>query len=188
MDNDPNQIPHPSEPTPNQPSNNEPGPIINDNPSTPPPNTQKTVSQNNKKNMFMAGVFVFLFIGGIIGYIFLVPEEDKTNQTQQDTEENLEDGPENDAIRKADLSRFEAEIFNSAANNNGSFPTDANIADSEWIASNMPDVKLTDPTGVPYVYEAFPVGCDNVSTPCRGYTLTATLSDGTTETRTDAYR
>lgn len=77
---------------------------------------------------------------------------------------------------------------------NGYYPTLANMNDSSFLSSNMQGLDpaaLQDPTGSSqtlvsspvagaYAYVPTPSGCDNTTTQCTGFTLTATLEGGGT--------
>lgn len=77
---------------------------------------------------------------------------------------------------------------------NGRYPTLANLNDSTWRAANMKGLDaeaLKDPKGSAqtlvdtaganaYSYAVTPSGCDNSTTDCTGYTLTATYEGGGT--------
>jgi hypothetical protein len=104
------------------------------------------------------------------------------------------DEPESDdTIRETDIKSIHGQVEAYYAQN-GRYPTFANINDSAWRSVNMKGFdseNLKDPDGteaklvaVPakgvYAYEVTPEGCDNSSTDCSGYTLTATLDKGGT--------
>ena len=93
-----------------------------------------------------------------------------------------------DTKRKTDINAIQGQV--EAYNTNaGYYPTLANINDSAWRATNMKGLDpsaLQDPQGSAqtlvaapvaksYAYAALPSGCDNTSTNCTSYTLTATL-------------
>ena len=81
---------------------------------------------------------------------------------------------------------------------NGKYPTLANVNDATWRGTNMKGLDaeaLKDPKGAAqtladaaaanvYSYVVTPSGCDNSSTDCSGYTLTATLEGGGTFAKT----
>ena len=76
-----------------------------------------------------------------------------------------------------------------ATNENSNYPTLANMNDATWRDDNMPGldvealgdprdntsppVLVATPTDDRYSYEPTPAGCDNSTTPCIEYTLTA---------------
>jgi prepilin-type N-terminal cleavage/methylation domain-containing protein len=82
---------------------------------------------------------------------------------------------------------------------NGKYPTLANLNDSSWRTTNMKGLDadaLKDPKGSAqtlaaaaaanvYSYVATPSGCDNSTTDCTGYTLTATKEGGGTYVKTN---
>ena len=95
--------------------------------------------------------------------------------------------------RQTDLVALDGHIeaFNGT---NGYYPTLANMNDPSFISANMKGLDpsaLKDPTGSSatlvstpavgaYAYEPTPSGCDNATTECSGFTLTATLEGGGT--------
>jgi hypothetical protein len=99
-----------------------------------------------------------------------------------------------DAERKTDINalRSQLEVYYTE---NGSYPTLANLNDANWRKTNMksfdesalkdPDgsqSKLaTAPTAKVYSYQPTPAGCNGTN--CSGYTLAATLDNGTAYTK-----
>lgn len=98
-----------------------------------------------------------------------------------------------DTKRKTDVNALQGQIEAYQAQN-GKYPTLANINDSTFRAANMKGLDpaaLQDPKGSSqalcgsttancYTYAATPSGCDNSTTDCTAYTLTATLEAGGT--------
>ncbi len=98
-----------------------------------------------------------------------------------------------DTERKVDINALTGQVEAYWADKDY-YPTLANLNDPSWREANMKGLDseaLKDPDGTSavlnpkpaahvYAYTATPAGCDNVKTKCSGYTLTATLSDGTT--------
>lgn len=98
-----------------------------------------------------------------------------------------------DTERKTDINALYGQLEAYYADS-GKYPTLANLNTPSWLAANMKGLDiaaLQDPEGTSskllgapaakaYSYQALPAGCDNVKTACSDYTLTATLSDGTT--------
>jgi general secretion pathway protein G len=80
---------------------------------------------------------------------------------------------------------------------NGRYPTLANLNDATWRGNNIKGLDpeaLKDPKGSAqtlvasaaagsYSYDVGPAGCDNTTTDCTTYTLTATLEGGGTYTK-----
>ncbi len=98
-----------------------------------------------------------------------------------------------DTKRKTDINAIQGQVEAFQAQN-GKYPTLDNINDSTWRGDNMKGLDptaLQDPKGSSqalcgsttancYVYAATPNDCDNSTTDCTGYTLTATLEAGGT--------
>ena len=95
-----------------------------------------------------------------------------------------------DTKRKTDINALQGQV--EAYNTNaGYYPTLADINSSAWRATNMKGLDpsaLQDPQGSAetlvaspvagsYAYAAVPSGCDDVTTNCTSYTLTATLEN-----------
>lgn len=93
-----------------------------------------------------------------------------------------------DTKRKTDVNALQGQV--EAYNTNaGFYPTLANINDTSWRATNMKGLDpsaLQDPQGSAqtlvsapaaksYAYQPLPSGCDDSTTNCTSYTLTATL-------------
>lgn len=98
-----------------------------------------------------------------------------------------------DTKRTTDINAIQGQV--EAYNTNaGFYPTLANINSSSWRSTNMKGLDagaLQDPQGSAqtlvaspaakaYAYAASPSGCDNTTTNCTSYTLTATLENNTT--------
>jgi hypothetical protein len=93
-----------------------------------------------------------------------------------------------DSERKADVNALQTEVEMYWAGNNGTYPTLANINNTGWRTTNMPDIDttmFTDPDSTSATlasapaknaYSYQPTNCD--ASGCKSYTLTATLSDG----------
>jgi len=95
-----------------------------------------------------------------------------------------------DTKRKTDINALQGmvEAYNTNA---GYYPTLANINSAAWRATNMKGLDpsaLQDPQGSSqtlvaspaagsYAYAALPSGCDDATTNCTSYTLTATLEN-----------
>ena len=98
-----------------------------------------------------------------------------------------------DTKRKTDINALQGQIEAYEAEN-GNYPTLANVNSSTWRSTNMKGLDpsaLEDPNGSTqalcattttncYVFAVTPSGCDNSTTDCTGYTLTATLEGGGT--------
>lgn len=98
-----------------------------------------------------------------------------------------------DTKRKTDVNALQGQIEAFEAQN-GNYPTLANVNDSSWRATNMKgldpsalqdpkgstEALVTTPAANVYAYAVTPSGCDNSTTDCTGYTLTATLEGGGT--------
>ena len=98
-----------------------------------------------------------------------------------------------DTERKTDVNAVAShlEAYNAQ---NGRYPTLADVNDSTFRSANMkglPDDALKDPKGSStalcgsvgancYAYVVSPSGCDNSTTDCASYVLTATLESGGT--------
>jgi prepilin-type N-terminal cleavage/methylation domain-containing protein len=95
-----------------------------------------------------------------------------------------------DTKRKTDINALQGQV--EAYNTNaGYYPTLANINSTSWRGTNMKGLDpsaLQDPQGSAqtlvatpqtgaYAYAAAPSGCDDVTTNCTSYTLTATLEN-----------
>lgn len=104
-----------------------------------------------------------------------------------------------DTERKTDINALHGQLEAYYAEN-GYYPTLASVNDSTWRATNMKGLDnqaLRDPAGTSttlsaspakgtYAYAVKPLTCDNgVHGKCTGYTLTATLDDGTTYVKQD---
>jgi hypothetical protein len=102
-----------------------------------------------------------------------------------------------DTERKTDVNALQGQIEAYYAQN-GSYPSYAQLNDGNWRQTNLyglDEQAVADPDGTAhfasapaasvYAYQPTPGGCDNVKTQCTGYTLTATLSDGTTYAKKD---
>ncbi|HXY18258.1 MAG TPA: type II secretion system protein [Candidatus Nitrosopolaris sp.] len=104
-----------------------------------------------------------------------------------------------DTKRKTDINALQGQV--EAYNTNaGFYPTLADMNDSAWRSTNMKGLDpsaLNDPqnpnptstlcattTAHCYVYAVTPSGCDNSTTDCTSYTLSASLEDGTTYSKT----
>lgn len=116
---------------------------------------------------------------------------------------NLPNGPEDststnndsadDRAREADINALHSQI-EYYYGVNGYYPALANLNDKDFIAKNLigldssalsdPDssstILVAKPQAKAYAYAVTPVGCDNDSKKCTGYTLTATKTDGKT--------
>jgi hypothetical protein len=104
-----------------------------------------------------------------------------------------------DTERQNDITRIAVSLEEYGADNNGVYPSFADMNNSSFISSKMPSLDkeaLKDPSGTSYAlsatpqkglysYVVTPSGCDNSSQSkkCLSYVLTATLSDGTTYTQ-----
>lgn len=108
-----------------------------------------------------------------------------------------------DTQRKTDINNLRAKIETYQAQS-GNYPTLANLNSSGWRATNLkglaanalqdpkwnPSIKACTTKGVAqlttvtlpncFSYEVTPIGCDNVTTDCTSYILTATLEAGGT--------
>jgi len=97
---------------------------------------------------------------------------------------------------EVDLYTLQSYIEVAFVNNDGSYPTLAQLNDPVWRQTNMKgmDAEALTPAGststqlaatataAQYGYTGTPAGCDGAVTQCSGYTLTAKLQDGTTMT------
>lgn len=93
--------------------------------------------------------------------------------------------------RESDISQLNS-LLEYYYGQNSNYPTLANLNDSTWRSANLQidDEILTDPQGTAtlvgapaagsYSYQATPSGCDNSTTMCTGYTITATYEGGGT--------
>lgn len=109
-----------------------------------------------------------------------------------------------DTERKTDINAQHGQVEAYQAEN-GKYPTLANMQNRSWVSSNLKGLDLaalqdpkwsssiaacTDSSSLAidsnspqvdcYAYQPTPSGCDNTSTDCTGYTLTATLEGGGT--------
>jgi hypothetical protein len=104
-----------------------------------------------------------------------------------------------DTERKTDINALHSQLEAYDAEN-GYYPTLASLNDPAWRAANMKGLDseaLKDPSGTTaklaaspakgvYAYAVKPLACDNgTHGNCTGYTLTATLDDGTTYAKQD---
>jgi prepilin-type N-terminal cleavage/methylation domain-containing protein len=96
-----------------------------------------------------------------------------------------------DTQRKTDINALQSHVEAYYANF-GNYPTLANINDDTWRNDNMKGLDpetLVDPKGTQklgtaatanqYGYVVTPSGCDNTTTPCDGFTLSADLESDT---------
>jgi len=100
-----------------------------------------------------------------------------------------------DSERKTDLEAVQAHLEAYQAKNS-KYPTTSDMSAANFIAFAGTNFKgldtdaLYDPNGdgqtTLYVYAATPNLCDNSTTDCTGFTLTANLEDGTQDVRTSA--
>lgn len=84
-----------------------------------------------------------------------------------------------DTERRTDVNAIHAQVEAYHADN-GFYPTTANIASTSWVGTNLPGLDAeaqVDPTSGGYAYAAAPSGCDNSTTNCATYTLSADLED-----------
>jgi hypothetical protein len=102
-------------------------------------------------------------------------------------------GNAKDAERKTDLNAMETQL-EVYYTDNGSYPSLANLSNASWRKTNLQgedENAFKDPDGAAstiaakpqakaYAYQPSPANCNGSSIPCTSYTLTATLSDGTT--------
>ncbi|HET7673343.1 MAG TPA: type II secretion system protein [Candidatus Saccharimonadales bacterium] len=102
-----------------------------------------------------------------------------------------------DADRKSDINAIYSQVEVYFAEN-AKYPSLTQLNDSTFRTSNLKglqDDALTDPKGSgatlvsapasnAYSYEVTPAGCDNSTTDCTGFTLTATLEGGGTFAKT----
>lgn len=102
-----------------------------------------------------------------------------------------------DSERQTDIKAVHGQVEAYYAQN-GKYPTLANLNDSVWVTANLKGLDssaLHDPKGTAtpvaaaaaasvYSYAVTPAGCDNTTTDCTAYTLTATLEGGGTFART----
>ena len=102
-----------------------------------------------------------------------------------------------DSERQTDIKAVHGQVEAYYAQN-GKYPTLANLNDSVWVTANLKGLDssaLHDPKGTAtpvaaaaaasvYSYAVTPAGCDNTTTDCTTYTLTATLESGGTFART----
>jgi hypothetical protein len=98
-----------------------------------------------------------------------------------------------DTERKTDINALQAQLEAYNAEK-GFYPSLAQVNNAQWRAANLKgldEAALQDPEGTSktlssspaknvYSYKVIPVGCDNQKNDCTDYTLTATLSDGST--------
>jgi prepilin-type N-terminal cleavage/methylation domain-containing protein len=103
-----------------------------------------------------------------------------------------------DTERETDVKAIHGQVEAYYAQN-GKYPTLTNLNDSTWRSTNMKGLDseaLKDPKGTAstlanaaaanvYSYVATPSGCDNSTTDCSGYTLTATKESGGTFAKTN---
>lgn len=102
-----------------------------------------------------------------------------------------------DTERQTDIKAMHGQVEAYYAQN-GKYPTLGNMNDSAWRTTNMKGLDqeaLRDPKNAAYTlvgaavassysYAVTPSGCDNATTDCSGYTLTATLEAGGTFSKT----
>jgi general secretion pathway protein G len=81
-----------------------------------------------------------------------------------------------DSERKTDLNAVQGHLESYFAKN-GYYPTDGNVADATWVSNNLqgldPEALLDPTSGGAYTYGATPSSCDNSSTECSDFTLSA---------------
>lgn len=101
-----------------------------------------------------------------------------------------------DSERQTDINAVHSQVEAYYAQN-GRYPTNANLDDDTFVTAQLKglDVNaLRDPKGADnnvadaaaanvYAYAVTPAGCDNSTTDCTGYVLTATLEGGGTYTK-----
>lgn len=143
------------------------------------------VSLKNKKGFTIVELLIVIVVIGILATLVIVTFtgiQQKGRNSQRQTDINAVD------------SHVEAYYAQS-----GNYPTLANLNDSTWRASNMKGLDpeaLVDPkaasgttdiaaatSATAYGYAVSPTGCDNTSTMCDAFTLTATLEGGGTYTK-----
>lgn len=85
-----------------------------------------------------------------------------------------------DADRVNDIRVVASQLETYGAKNDGIYPTSANLADSAFVSANLvgldPDA-LLDPSGTAYTYTPAPANCDNSTTDCTSWTLSADLEE-----------
>lgn len=106
-----------------------------------------------------------------------------------------------DSERQTDIGALHSQLeAYHAQPQNGRYPTNTNLDLDSFVTTNMKGLDLTaladpkaaggsnDLAGAPaanvYSYVETPTGCDNSTTDCTGYTLTATLESGGTYVKT----
>lgn len=153
-----------------------------------------------------------MVLGGLTAIVFaLRPHKPTTASSSSNSQSPPSQSPQssnssidqasNNTKRQADIKSLYGQIESYYARK-GQYPTLANLNDSSWVAANMNGLNLeaadlkdpeassativAKPTAKAYSYEAKATdggSCDNIKKTCTTYTLTATLSDGTTYTK-----
>lgn len=134
-------------------------------------------------------------------------DQDTTSLTAEESTQSTDAGSTDtppptdvsaDAERESDIKTLHGQIESFYAQN-GFYPSLAHINNAEWRANNMKILDteaLIDPNGEAatlalepaanvYAYTPGPEQCDNDNTFCATYSLTATLSDGQTYTKSN---
>ncbi len=102
-----------------------------------------------------------------------------------------------DSERQTDINAIHSQVEAYHAQN-GKYPTNANLDTDSFVTTTLKGLDISalqDPKGTSndlaaaaaanvYSYVETPTGCDNTTTDCTGYTLTATLEGGGTYTKT----
>ena len=139
------------------------------------------VSLKNKKGFTIVELLIVIVVIGILATLVIVTFtgiQQKARNSQRQTDINAVD------------SHVEAYYAT-----NGNYPTLANLNDATWRSANMKGLDpeaLKDPkatsddlasgtgSATQYGYTVTPSGCDNTTTMCDSFTLTATLEGGGT--------
>ena len=139
------------------------------------------VSLKNKKGFTIVELLIVIVVIGILATLVIVTFtgiQQKARNSQRQTDINAVD------------SHVEAYYAT-----NGNYPTLANLNDATWRSANMKGLDpeaLKDPkatsddlasgagSATQYGYTVTPNGCDNTTTMCDSFTLTATLEGGST--------
>ena len=139
------------------------------------------VSLKNKKGFTIVELLIVIVVIGILATLVIVTFtgiQQKARNSQRQTDINAVD------------SHVEAYYAQS-----GNYPTLANLNDATWRGTNTkgldaealkdpkaagPDLAAGAGSATQYVYAVTPGGCDNATTMCDAFTLTATLEGGGT--------
>ena len=141
------------------------------------------VSLKNKKGFTIVELLIVIVVIGILATLVIVTFTG-IQQKGRDTQ------------RKTDINAVQSHVEAYYAQT-GNYPTLGNLNDSTWRSTNMKGLdpeSLKDPKDTDaniaaatdatnYGYTVTPNGCDNTTTMCDAYVLTATLESGGTYTK-----